>query len=266
MLRVVGSPTTWSRRALTGWIAPGYPADWRFRIRLPAGLITSSEAPSTAMDRGTNRASRCSVVLGEDCVVIVALRPWRGAEDRADLAREVPAIAVHERDLGARDLRRRVASQLPDRFGHQEEAVHARMRVGETTAVGVHREVPARRDAAVLHVVAAFALLAEAEVLEEEDHVDRERVVQLGHVDVVGPEPGHGERPSAGVHRGRGGEVGHLRDLAVPVRLAHTEHERRRTWQVERPLGRGDDDGGAAVGDEARIAHGERRRERPTRR
>ena len=47
---------------------------------------------------------------------------------------------------------------------------------------------------AVDHEVAALALGAEPERLELADDLERERVVELAHVDVVGPEPRHRPR------------------------------------------------------------------------
>ena len=56
-------------------------------------------------------------------------------------------------------------------------------------------------DVAVLDERPAFAGPAEAERLELADDLERERVVELGHVDVAGREAGHGEggpgRPGA---------------------------------------------------------------------
>ncbi len=91
------------------------------------------------------------------------------------------AIAVS----APRDLARAAfAAQLPHRLDQQEQAVHAGVAIGQAAAVGVDRQAAAGRDAAALDEAPAFALRAEAEIFEEQDRVDRERVVELDDVDV----------------------------------------------------------------------------------
>ena len=77
------------------------------------------------------------------------------------------------------------AAQLPRRLDQQEQAVHAGVAIGEAAAIGVDRQAAAGRDAAAGDKAAAFALRAEAEILEEEDRVDREGVVELDDIDVL---------------------------------------------------------------------------------
>src|SRR5260221_13246246 len=91
------------------------------------------------------------------------------------------------------------------------------MAVGEPTAVGVDRQPSARRQRAAGDKRPALALGTEAEVLEEEDRVDREGVVELQHVDVGGRGPRGGggaggrprrRRPRGGPRLGGGPEAG----------------------------------------------------------
>src|ERR1700733_6130627 len=67
-------------------------------------------------------------------------------------------------------------------------------------AVGGHRELRARPDVAVLDERAAFARWAEAEGLELPDDLEREGIVELGHIDIAGRETGH--------RKGRTGRAG----------------------------------------------------------
>jgi hypothetical protein len=63
--------------------------------------------------------------------------------------------------------------------------VHA----GQPTAIGVDRQRATGCDGPAGHEVTALALLAEAQVLQEQDGVDREGVVELDHVDVTRRQP-----------------------------------------------------------------------------
>src|SRR5437868_1158924 len=96
-----------------------------------------------------------------------------GAEQHRHLARQRAAIAVAERDLGVLDLTRAaLAAQLRRALDQREDPIHAGMDAGEAAAIGVDRQRPARRDAAARDEGAALALLAIAEILEEEEGVD----------------------------------------------------------------------------------------------
>src|SRR5215469_17710352 len=94
-----------------------------------------------------------------------------------------------------------LAAQLPCRLDQQEQPIHAGMAIGKAAAIGVDRDPraacpagrseDARRDAAALDKSAAFALRAEAEILEEQDRVDCECVIQLDDVDIARAEARH---------------------------------------------------------------------------
>jgi hypothetical protein len=86
------------------------------------------------------------------------------------------------------------AAQLSHGLDQGEDAVHAGVRAGQAAAIGVDGQPAAGRDRAVLDEASALALGAEAQVFQEQDGVDRERVVELQHVDVRRLQAGHRER------------------------------------------------------------------------
>ena len=101
---------------------------------------------------------------------------------------------------------------------------------------------------------AAFALRAEAVVLERDEDGVRVAVVELEHVDVVERDAGHAQRELAGAPGA--GVDGRLAPGALVVAgsgLAEAEQVHRRLAQVARALGRGDDDGDGAVRDQAAV-------------
>src|ERR1700721_3888028 len=93
------------------------------------------------------------------------------------------------------------AAELPDRLDDEEDAEHARMAVGQAAAARVHGQPPARGNRAALDERAALPLLAEAEILEEQQRVNAERVVELEHVDLRGRQTGGFEGARAGAGR-----------------------------------------------------------------
>src|SRR5690606_30523214 len=202
-----------TRPASISWLSP--------RAPLPALLLTivSSRAPcsskaqikavgtpdapkppiSTTAPSCTPATASCSdsTVLS-NISVLLAMRPrlarGRPAQDGGRLAGQRAAVAVHQHDLGARDLALAgLGAQLPDRLDDEEDAVHAGVHARQSAAIGVDRQAPARRNGAALHERPAFALAAEAEVLQEQQGIDGESVVQLDHVDIVHAQPGHVE-------------------------------------------------------------------------
>src|SRR5580692_8047679 len=102
------------------------------------------------------------------------------AEDHRRLRRQHAAIAVRQRDLAVLHLAGAAfAAQLTDRLDQQEQAVHAGMAIGQPAAIGVDGETALGGDASAADEGPAFALLAEAEILQEQNGVDREGVVEL---------------------------------------------------------------------------------------
>ena len=79
-----------------------------------------------------------------------------------------------------------VAPQLLDAADDPLQHLRRRARVAvrHDAAVGRHRVLTTRFDRAAGHEVAALTLAAEAERLELADDLERERVVELAHVDV----------------------------------------------------------------------------------
>ena len=128
---------------------------------------------------------------------------------------------------------------------------------------------PSKREPSALDERAALALRAEAEVLEREQHGDRERVVELQHVDVVEGHPGPLERQRAGLRRGRRrsdrpdcDDVQRGGSACAPRRARSTGALR----QVTGPLLGRDDARAAAVGDDAAVEHVQRVGDHPRRR
>ena len=141
----------------------------------------------------------------------------------------------------------------------REQPVHAGMAVGEAAAVGVDRELCRRARCAPSATNApAFALGAEAEVLEEQDRGDSEGVVELRRTSMsAGRQAGHRRRPAApesvAAVTVRSGICG---DVAVPVRLAAPSSRRAASGGPRARSARRHDERAAAVGDQAAVAHG----------
>ena len=140
-----------------------------------------------------------------------------------------PAVAA-QRDLGAGDLAADArASQLlhaaddPLQHLHVEPGVAVRHRA----AVGRHRDAAAGTDVAVLDERAALAFAAEAERFELADDLERERVVELGDIDVVGTEPGEREALPRRAPPDVAGGDRRRRDRAGPTPAARRTPDRR---------------------------------------
>ena len=115
----------------------------------------------------------------------------------------MPPVPCASASFASGDLgRARLAAELADGFDDEEHAAHPRMAGREPAAVGVRRQRAVERESSVLDERAALPLRAEPEVLERDQHGDRERVVELEHVDVVERDAGPLQRERA---RSRGG-------------------------------------------------------------
>src|SRR5690348_11862813 len=115
-----------------------------------------------------------------------------GSEDDRALRGQHAAIAVRDRGLAIGDLAGAAfATELTRRLDQQEQSIHAGVAIGEAAAIGVDRHTAAGRYVAVGYEAAPLAFRAEAEILEEKDRVDRERVIELDNVDVAGREMSH---------------------------------------------------------------------------
>ena len=142
-------------------------------------------------------------------------------------AAQVAAGALREREAAVLHLHRRMrlAAQLAHRLDHLGDAAAVgRVVVAQAAAIGVERQLAAARDqVAVGDEAAALALLAEAEVLDLQQHGDREAVVDRRVLDVARLHAGFGERRRARHRRTGGGEV----DVAGALR--HAPSRRRRS-------------------------------------
>src|SRR3954466_9476862 len=80
-------------------------------------------------------------------------------EDHGALARQHAAVAVSESDVAARHLAlAALSANLPYRFDHHEETVHAGVTIREAAAARVDRELAAGSDRAALHKASALTL------------------------------------------------------------------------------------------------------------
>ena len=125
--------------------------------------------------------------------------------DGAD-ARQPTARSARDGHVAVGDLRRAcLVPQLAGRFDQEKDASHPRVAGRQSAAVGVEGEVAAASEMPLGDVRAALALLAEAEALEQEQHGDREAVVELHRVDFGRRQAGLGQggRAAGGRRRRR---------------------------------------------------------------
>ena len=107
------------------------------------------------------------------------------AENDGRLRGQDAAIAMRQRDLAVVHLPRAAfAAQLADRLDQEEQPVHTRVTIRKPAAVGIDREAALGGDTPAADERAAFALLAEAKILKEQNGVDREGVIELDGVDI----------------------------------------------------------------------------------
>ena len=146
-----------------------------------------------------------------------------------------------------------LAAQLADRLGHAGQI--AEVIAGEQAAAGVDRDAAAGADRARLHEGAALAFLAEAVVLDLEQHLGGEAVVELRAVDVLERRCRPGRRPVPWRARTAMWVKFFFSHHSVGGDFAETlaEHIDRRLRPVLGAIGRGQDEGDAAVGNEADV-------------
>ena len=119
---------------------------------------------------------------------------------------------------------------------------------------------PPSADAAVHDERPALAFLAEAQKLELVDHREGEAVVDLGDVDVLGPDARHVVGARCRLGEAELQQVGALGDRGrrFGMALGHAHHRDQRLLEVARAVGGADDDGGAAVALQAAVEQPER--------
>src|SRR5207253_855148 len=122
------------------------------------------------------------------CVSIASVT----SEERDEHGGRVAAERVGEADAGAVDLARAgVVTELRDDLGDLGGAGGAdRMALGLEPARRIHGDLAAEAGPALLGRHAAGARLEEAEAFRRDDLGDREAVVQLDDVDVLGAQAG----------------------------------------------------------------------------
>src|ERR1700693_6403602 len=106
------------------------------------------------------------------------------------------AIAMHQHGSGILDLARSgAAPNLAHGFEHMEKAAaEPAMPRREQTAVSGGRKLAMETDASTLNKSAAFAFLAESQILEFDDDGDGKAIIELCDVDVRVLEAGHCKR------------------------------------------------------------------------
>src|SRR5690606_26088527 len=146
-----------------------------------ASALSRRSSSARTRRRSSGRASR---------------KPWNsvllGRKDHGATAGQYAAGAVADRVLHVVDLT--VAADAPELAGgldHREDAVHARVAIGEATAVRVERELAARGGPLPLDEVLAFAAAAKAERLEGQKDSYREGVIDHGEIHVLRRPAGH---------------------------------------------------------------------------
>src|SRR5579884_3447212 len=128
------------------------------------------------------------------------------------------------------------------------------MAVRKPAAIGIERKWAAGSSALTADESAALAATAEAQRLQGHNHGDGERVVNLGDIDIGRGEASHRE---SRLSRGNGslvrGEIRHVGDGIVRVRLAMSKYPDRPFACILCPLPGSDDDRAAAISNEAAV-------------
>ncbi len=133
------------------------------------------------------------------------------------------------------------------------------MHVAEAAAIGVDRQLAARRGVAIRDEFAGLFMRHEAEVAEAEQRQVREGVVDHHMIDVLVGDAGLAERGGPRDTEGaRGVERFHLADHGRFHALAGAEDVDRLLRKILGAIGAGQDQRAAAVGDEAALQDPER--------
>ena len=181
--------------------------------------------------------------IGRSKVVMSCQSP---CEDERRLLGQDAAVAGHEGAVAVGDLGRARAAH--DLAGGIADVVHSarqsRLAETELAAGGVEREVAAEGEVVAGDELHALALLAEAGVLQRQQHGDGVAVIDRHHVHLLAAQIGHGEGGIGG-RRDRGVQkiLGVGRSLERHVFAESLDPHRT----VARPFGEvgiGDDDGG----------------------
>src|SRR5581483_11140017 len=234
----------------------------------PPGSLTTTLAPSAAHSSAISRPMprpapvtmmtlSCSDFAKASSRVVRASALVR-KNDRARCG-EHAADAVTDRNLRIRHLRRRNATHLPHALLQRIHAVHARMHIGQTAAIGVERQFPARPSVAVGDELAGFLIRHETEIAEAEQRQMREGVVDHQMIDVLVHDASflEGQR-TRDLEGARGVEGLHLADHRRFHALAGAEDIDRLARKILRAIRGGENQRAAAVGDEAALQQAER--------
>src|SRR4051794_14736811 len=139
----------------------------------------------------------CSWVPAKQCAGMN--RAHAGRDQLSSMSRGQNDVAVLDLVFAG------VSAQLADRFSHAGEV--AEVIAGEQSAAGIDRNAAARPHGTGFHKRATLAFLAEAVVLELEQHFGRKAVIEFASVHIVEREPGLAESLLLGARHGHMGEV-----------------------------------------------------------
>ena len=172
-----------------------------------------------------------------------------GGVARAKLA----PVSYGHGQLGIPYLCRGFTTQLASSFQKQEDTPHARVVGGKATAVGVYRRLLGivKVEPPVADKGAAFALAAEAQVLDKAHHGDAERVIGHQNIDLRWRHSRLGE--SGGSRLGSGADRDITAILPVFGGLTGTDDPHRLLPGIAGDVCRGDHYRASSVGDHAAL-------------
>src|SRR5258708_1091485 len=116
-----------------------------------------------------------------------------------------------------------------------------------------YRQRTAKADAPARDEGATLALLAEAEILELDNHGDGEAVIELGDIDIGRRQPALSEGGTAGLDRAGLGDALVFPNMAVTHPVSGAEPVDRRASQIAGGRAARDDRRGGAVRDNGAV-------------
>ena len=131
------------------------------------------------------------------------------------------------------------------------------MQAGKAAAIGIDGQSAPGGDGSATDQCAAFPFPAIPQVFQEQDRIDRERVVELQHVDILGRQAGHLESSRPRLRRPCDRKVVHLGNPLVGRLGRDPEQVDGFRRAIPCPVGPRQDNRTRPVADQAAIGHGE---------